>query len=322
MTAPVLRAAPVTDQEYFTLLLRLADRLEPASRRRIIAAVEEARAGLREEAIAEALRTLNADAVLNVLSADDIAEGMAIAIVAVSREMVAASGPMAVQQLNQRLGIDLDWDALSHRALLWVKRHGAELVTRVSEDTRTMLSEIIRDSFREPLPIKETARLVRGVIGLNEPQAKALANYWRDLDAAVGDGAITERRAAQLGEMYRQRMLKYRATVITRTETMTAAGNAQREVWRAADGAGQITAKGYIREWLAIARDGHVCEECADLHGARAPIDGLYEDGSDGPPAHPCCRCQERLISVDDPVPSGPVLVEPAGGGTLRPAIA
>ena len=318
------RSATITDQEYFTLLLRLADRLEPTSRRRIVQAVERAREGIREEAIAEALRTLNSDAVLGVLAVDQVAEGLARSIVTVSREMVEGLGPTITAQTAQLLGVELEWEAVSHRALLWVKRHGAEMATVMSDVTRETLRKVIAQAIREPLSRAATVKLVRGAIGLNGPQTVALRNYWGDLDQAVGAGEISAARAAQLAERYRQRLLKYRATMITRTETMTAGNNAQREVWRAIGAAAEV----YVRESVGIMRDGRICSFCHGRHGWRAKVGGRYQDGSDGPPwphggkgTTVGCRCQERLVREDDPEPSSPAFVEPEDGGSLRPLI-
>jgi hypothetical protein len=317
--APLLtRSASLTDQEYFTLLLRLADRLEGPSRRRIEAAVEQARAGIAEEAIAEALRTLNTDAVLRVLLVDRVAEGLATAAVAVSREMIAGAGPLVVDRLSAQLAVQIEWEAVSHRAFVWVRRHGAELVTQIGESTREALAGIVEHAFREPLSQAATAKLIRGAVGLNAPQSRALDRYWRDLAAAVGDGTISQARAAQLGERYRQRLLKHRAMVITRQESATAGNQAQREVWRAVPEADAA----YVREAVAIMKDGRICAGCHERHGWRAPIGGAYQDGSDGPPwVHVTCRCGERLVAPDDPSPSRPAFVEPESGGTLRPLI-
>jgi hypothetical protein len=83
-----------------------------------------------------------------------------------------------------------------------------------------------------------------------------------------------------------------RALLITRTETMTAANEGQREGWLQAQEDGLLGPMN-VRVWIAT--EG-ACPECEDLDGTTAPIDGEYEgDGGDGPPLHPNCRCTEGI---------------------------
>ena len=85
-----------------------------------------------------------------------------------------------------------------------------------------------------------------------------------------------------------------RATMIARTETMRAANAGQREGWSQAieDGYLETDAK---RVWI-VTDDDVLCEDCADLDGEEADIEGNYPgEGGDGPPLHPDCRCTEGL---------------------------
>lgn len=69
-----------------------------------------------------------------------------------------------------------------------------------------------------------------------------------------------------------------RASVIARTETMTAFNDAAKDNY-AVNGVTEV-------EWLSSTEDGRLCEECADLNGKKYLIDSAPDC-----PAHPNCRC-------------------------------
>jgi hypothetical protein len=93
-----------------------------------------------------------------------------------------------------------------------------------------------------------------------------------DILAAVGDSA--------------------RADMIARTEIMTAANEGNRQGWDQAVTKGLLPADAEV-EWIAAS---DCCDDCAELDGTRRTLDGEYDnDGGDGPPLHPQCRCTEGI---------------------------
>jgi hypothetical protein len=86
-----------------------------------------------------------------------------------------------------------------------------------------------------------------------------------------------------------------RATLIARTETMTAANEGQREGWAQAVDGGFLSENSRVA-WIATS---DACPECEDLDGSERSLDGEYDDpdAGDGPPLHPNCRCTEGIVS-------------------------
>jgi hypothetical protein len=83
-----------------------------------------------------------------------------------------------------------------------------------------------------------------------------------------------------------------RADLIARTEVMTAANEGQRQAWDQATEAGLLTGDEQA-VWIATE---DACPECEALDGETRSLDGEYpDDGGDGPPLHPNCRCTEGL---------------------------
>lgn len=83
-----------------------------------------------------------------------------------------------------------------------------------------------------------------------------------------------------------------RAEVIARTESMMAANEGQREAWRQAVDNGWLD-ESTRRQWIA---SSDACPECDALDGEEADLGGNYpNDGGEGPPLHPNCRCTEGI---------------------------
>ncbi len=108
---------------------------------------------------------------------------------------------------------------------------------------------------------------------------------------AVDDGWSTDEFADALSGNYA--FSEERAQTIARTETAKADVAGHIEGWKAS---GQVAQK----EWLVS--DG-CCDECQALDGEIVDIDDPFpDDGGDGPPLHPNCRCTVLpvLTSADD----------------------
>lgn len=137
---------------------------------------------------------------------------------------------------------------------------------RAAEWAREHAGELIKD-------ISDSTR---------ESVARAVATYhegygdkddlWEDVLDAVGD--------------------ETRASLIASHEAITAANAGQREGWNQAADKGLLSADAE-RVWIATPG---ACPLCDALDGETAPLDGEYpEEGGDGPPLHPRCRCTEGL---------------------------
>lgn len=123
--------------------------------------------------------------------------------------------------------------------------------------------------------------------------AKGISETTRELIAdAVSRAVAGEGIDAAYDDILEAVGSEARADMIARTEVMTAANEGQREGWEQAIDAGLLpdTAR---RVWIETSE---ACSECKDLDGEEAEMDGEYpNDGGDGPPLHPNCRCTEGL---------------------------
>ncbi len=100
------------------------------------------------------------------------------------------------------------------------------------------------------------------------------------VEDALEEGASNEELANEISGSYA--FSEERASVIARTETATADVQGNLEAYRQS---GEVASK----RWLTAP---DCCDECAELDGEEVPLDDEFpNDGGDGPPLHPNCRC-------------------------------
>ena len=112
-----------------------------------------------------------------------------------------------------------------------------------------------------------------------------------DVADAIEEGLSNDDLADQLAENYA--FSDDRAETIARTETAFADVAGNLEAYKAS---GQVDGK----RWLAAP---DCCDDCQELDGEVVGLDEEFpNDGGDGPPAHPNCRCDllPVLTNLDD----------------------
>jgi len=141
--------------------------------------------------------------------------------------------------------------------------HAIDWAKAHAADLLDDLSETSREDIRDAI-----TRALEGEIDLEEAADEILD--------AVGD--------------------KARARMITRTESMRAVSEGQRQAWGQAKDNGLLSGD-ETRVWIITPYEA--CPECEALDGQEAPLDGTYPGGIEGPPLHPNCRCTEGIGSLD-----------------------
>jgi len=200
-------------------------------------------------------------------------------------------GKATARRLGEKLKAELRFDLLNPRAVEFINQHTGELITQITEESRQAIRAIIRQAFEEGGHPYEQARKIRNYIGLTERQMRAVDNYWRRL---AEDGTRPLKQVNEMADNYAKRLLRRRAELIARTETMAASNYGVRECWSQAVEEGLLDPNEVEREWI-YTPDERACERCEEMDGKRAPINGTYEGGIVGPPLHPACRCCEGI---------------------------
>lgn len=205
------------------------------------------------------------------------------------------------------------FDPVFERAIEWLEREGARLVTVVSDSTRAAIRKVVQDAFAEPLGVRQAARRILDIkgFGLNQPQTASFEKFVRLAINRQLPGAedATGKQIQRLIDVRYRKMLRQRARLIAKTESYNAAAAAQRELWSEAVNQNQLDAERYVLEW--VTRVIRVCPRCMALSGKIAEIKGgsFTSDPVVGggkyngtqivverPTVHPDCYCAMRVI--------------------------
>lgn len=218
-------------------------------------------------------------------------------------------------------------------ASLWARDYSGRQIVQISEETRAAIRSVVHQAFEMGLAPVESARLIRPLIGLDTNRVNAVmnlrariqdpANYGKKIFAGktairVPSGGMPAALVQKRVEQYADRLLKQRALVIARTETIDSSNEGQRQLWAQYQREGLLN-RPQPRRWITTP-DDRLCPRCAALSGDVSPdIDKPYEkSGLMGPTAHPLCRCAQGLLMARAkptkvrPVAPAPILAPPA----------
>lgn len=206
----------------------------------------------------------------------------------------------------------LAFDRVSAEAVAWAEQHAAALVTSITAETREGLRQAISRAFAEGVAPRESAKIIKSIVGLRPDQVDAVLNIRQKLlDAAakakggivkvpgvprgvrVPPGGLTPDRMSAVLDKYAKRQLRQRALLIARTETIAASNAGQQLQWTQAVKDGLL--RGNEKQRWVVAFDERLCKVCRQLHGQAVPLGQPFISASLGPvlrpPAHPNCRC-------------------------------
>lgn len=189
--------------------------------------------------------------------------------------------------------LGIGFDLHDERAVTWAIAHAGKLIKDFEYSSREIIASIIAQSLAEGLTVDATATLIRGQLGLSPRLSKAATNYLLNLLEQPG---MTQNIAGGLYRKYTDRLLRYRSTLIARTEIMTAANAGRLAGWNEAAGLGLFNPQDAKKQWQAAAA---ACSYCVNLDGFEVPVHMPFPDGQEMPPAHPACRCTAVLILPD-----------------------
>lgn len=276
-------------------IARIAARLEPTLARAFERAVRQLQAQIGIEAVERALA--HGEVTPEILAGLANFPKQLEPVGRVIQQTYVQAGESAANHLARHLGVRAAFNVANPRAATWAATQAGKLITEVSQTTRQGVREVIARAFSDGLPPRESAKLIRNLVGLTEQQGQAVVNYRFTLLEA----GRTADDVARLAERYAAKLHRQRALTIARTETITASGAGQQEAWNQAVADGYLDEDATVREWIA-AEDERTCPVCGqELDGKTAGLNEPFEC-SLGPilhqPAHPACRCSVGIIAA------------------------
>jgi SPP1 gp7 family putative phage head morphogenesis protein len=179
-------------------------------------------------------------------------------------------------------------------AQMYIRGHGAELVTNILEEQRNALQSAVLHAFSldETMTADDLSHILRTMIGLTKPQSIANINYYQSvktgfLNAGMNSGKA-EKKAREAQAKYADKQHRYRAMNIARTELAKAYNQGAYNATKSAQEQGYI---GDCKKIWLTADDERVCEICGAIDEKSVNMDDDFISGVSLPPAHPQCRC-------------------------------
>ena len=289
----ICRVAKKDDPPDWEKLHRIADSMMPQMRDAFLKAVAALQGSIAVRQVEEALASGDAEKAMSAINWPVLATEMSV-VQTIITALVGQAGVVAAQSLAVNYGISYSFDLLNPAAVEWIKRHTGDLITQITEESKLAIRAIIQDAFENGGHPYKTARQIRQYIGLTERDARAVLNYWKKLNQEAN---LSAKQVNDMADTYARKLLRQRAETIARTETINASAEGQRKLWEQASADNMLL--GFERTWI-VTPDDRLCQRCSAMKGQRAPIGGVYPNGSSGPTLHPRCRCAEGLVEITD----------------------
>lgn len=282
---PKLRAMAVQKapgDQWWRALHQIADGLEPTVRNAFLRAVRMVQAKLDIVNLEDAVNrgTIDQSAFWQVLQSE-----LDSALRAPLREALLGGAGIADRRLPQGM---MRFDLTNPAAVRAVDTEVANLVREITNESRQAIRDLVQQSILGTFDVHQLARQIRSSIGLTSRYAVAVDNYQQTLlDNGMPDGQAMTRSQA-----YADRLLRYRAQMIARTEVIRATSAGQSAVWNDAQAEGLLPVD--AQRVFITTPDDRLCEICAPMDGQTVGINEPFQSDLgpiDYPPVHPSCRC-------------------------------
>jgi hypothetical protein len=310
------KQTPATDPE--TRLLRLMGRAETSLQRALIAAVVAAR---DTTSLVELEELILAGRFDEALEAAVAAGSIRLADEATAVFVLAGEDTAAL--LSDVLEVVVGFDQVNQRAVDVMRGERLRLIREFSAEQRNATRNALVEGIARGANPREQATAFRGSIGLTARQQAAVDNFRRLLSASDREAlsrALRDRRfdstiegaidsgepltRAQIDRMtarYRERMLKFRAETIARTEALRAVHQGSQEAYHQAIDRGHIDPGELVQTWVT-AGDERVRGSHRSMSSQQRPFGEAFISGSGallrypGDPSAPAsetvqCRC-------------------------------
>ena len=282
-------------------IVRLAEKIEPTFRRRIVQAIEQIQAQIDLSRVMDAIRSGH------MVATGDAAQVPALshlgeAVEPLIKQAFLNGAQHALAGLPQAPKKDVGV-SLSHAnpaAVAYARLQAAELVTVTQENAKELIRILISEGLARGESPFVIARRIRAVVGLTIPQGEAVEHFYERLQPLLDDEKITLEQALARTDRYAVAKLRERADMIARTETTTALNTGQQAIWEQAETHGELNYDVTWRQWITTP-DERICPICEPMDGEEARLDEPFvlidsdEAGREvmipGMDTHINCRC-------------------------------
>lgn len=174
-----------------------------------------------------------------------------------------------------------------------------EVKSNLSSQQKELIRQIIFNGVQDGTRVDDILEEIKMAIGLTQRDAEAVD---KRLESLLASG-VPKTAAVAFASDYASKLLKNRASTISRTEVIQAYNQALQDTWQQAKDEG-IAPQNVMKEWAEITLSKKTCKICRGLGRQVVPLsDNFYSDvlgtAVDKPPSHPNCRCTMLLVFPD-----------------------
>jgi len=282
------------DDDYYTLVHRVADKLEPKLRRQFLQAIGKIQDATLLSDLENALASGQVHGAYSAIPWSRL-EAELNGGTQIIRAALDAAGDASASELSGALGVTLAFDRTNPAAESWAQANAARYITEISDSTRSAIRELIASGYADQIAPAELAKMVRDSIGLHSRQVAALETLRAEL---VADGVSGDTLSKMLTKAAAQK-LRYRAQTIASHELLTASNQGQRQLWNQAEQKGHLDPS-RTKRMLIVTHDDRCDSTCLKMEGQQVGLHDAFvtPDGEkiEDPPIHVKCRCAEGLV--------------------------
>jgi hypothetical protein len=207
-------------------------------------------------------------------------------------QIVEAGGNIAIVQL----GLSGSFTMNNPFAIDYMRNESANLIVGIDNSVKAGIRTMLEASWNDQVTVQDTARKIKGIIGLDPRRVTALNNYeLRLLDEGASN---VEGKVLRYGE----KLLRDRAMMIGRTESINAGTAGVQAGWKTAQAMNELSPQ-VEQVWLP-SRIAGLCDLCEELptmpENQHVKVGGLFTspDGRriSGPTLHPHCLVPDVVV--------------------------
>lgn len=281
------------------LMHRVADDEYPRAHAAVMKVLREVRAEIKEDLLLQGVSARDVESALRAVNLTAMEDELREAFRGMNSRAISRAGDIAAVELGKAIPVSFVFDATDERVVAAAEGNAAELVTRVSAETRLAIREEIVRGLQQGVQPLDHSKRIQSVVGLTRKHAAAVNN----LRLKLMEEGLSPKEIAKQIERKRLKLLRWRARNIARTETMMAAHIGQNQGWGQAMRSGVIPSTS-TRKWIVTPdeRAEEFCLSIPDLNSEGVGIEQPFNTPAGPvayPPAHPQCRCSVELIIGD-----------------------
>jgi hypothetical protein len=247
---------------------------------------------------------------LTEIVTDENIERFATAIAGATTKQYMEAAEVVADYLARKLEHPVTFDPTDGRAMLRIQGNTLELVREITDETRAVIRNAIRDGIELGMNPRAHAALIRGSLGLTEHQQSVVEGFRRKLlanDGGALDNVLRDKRFdrsisdavesgtrlsdAQIGKMvarYQDSWIRYRGEAIARTEALRSVHEGVVDMWSESLDRGDVAVNDVERIWRhknigQEARENHI-----EMNGQRRAIGEAFRSPSGAHLMYPC----------------------------------